>query len=158
MASIKFNYFFLQLTWQRCQLLNEDGYESEADSKQRYVLNRNLKCKQMTSLYRDIYTPEELKKKKSHLPRDQLCLCYFHSAQIPDVFVLNATPSILAISLILLIFVYIYFRVWHTCFQACFYINANRCPNHLRGCYVHPTRSPFNPAWCACGSQRCALF
>lgn len=97
----------------------------------------------MTSLY-CVYTLDEpLKKKKSHRTREQLCACYFHSAEIPDMFVLNATLSILAISLILLIFVYIYFSEWHTCFHACFYINVNRCPNHLRGCYIHHTRSPI---------------
>lgn len=108
-ASIKFNYFFLQLAWQRCQLLKEGGYESEADSKQRHTLSRNLKCKQMIPLY-SVHTPDEPLKRKT---REQLSVCYFHPAWIPDMLALNATLSILAISLILLIFVYIYFSVAH---------------------------------------------
>lgn len=63
----------------------------------------------MIPLY-SVHTPDEPLKRKT---REQLSVCYFHPAWIPDMLALNVTLSILAISLILLIFVYIYFSVAH---------------------------------------------
>lgn len=138
MASIKFNYPFLQLSWQRCysdsrKVLMNQGLipNKKIRIKQQFQGNKRL------PVCRDVCIPGRFLK---YGTRGHLCGCYFHSALTPTRVQCQQHP------------------------QSPLYIQPGFPPALLMPTGALsiskvvpniPQEAPFNPAWPAHGALRC---